>query len=433
MNRICTRLTILLAIIMILAIPARAQTIDLKEAVTPSGIKFRYLKSSAQDIVVIAFSFKGGTVHDLMKGPQTTFIAANMIMQSSSGIGIGTLIEEMNDLQSGIVIAPHPEYMVGTVLAPASNIAEVVKIANRVLTKPDFPNSKIEQFKEDMAKKVEILPKRPHIKASLKFVNLLGKPHPYAANYIGNSERIRAITRDDLVKWHRDRFSRDGLIVTVVGGISVQKMIALVDATFEGVPQKGFVPKLPKIEFKPIPAKPFVLNGKNKQAIIIAGGPMTSPANAERWTAVYLLRGILANGQKSRLFRNVREKTGKTYGFSSGGQPYSQTGILSVFGRVSKDGLDKTVDIVRNTLTEFRKEGPTAKEISDIKAQSLAADAKLRKNHDKLAHMLNRFERYGWSLDESRNYIEIDKAVDLTNPKFREALIPENPVFVIAN
>jgi zinc protease len=406
--------------------------VDLREATTPSGLKFQYIKSSVQDQVVISFSFPGGTAHDLMKGPQTSFIVGSMMVQSSGGIHLGELKEDLDDLQGGFVLQPLPEHTVGLVLAPAANIAEVVKLGHRVLTKPDFPKKKIKQIRKDAARQNKKLRKRHDIKASLAFINVLGKAHPYGANYVGNPKRIRAVTRDDLIRWHKDRIVRSGLLITIVGNLEEARMANLIDTLFYGLPDKGHVPKIPQVVSKPTPKKPIRLKGTNAQAIIIVGGITGNASNIEDWTASFYLNHILAKGSKSRLFKSVREETGKTYGFSSKLVSYSKIGTVAINGKVSKDNLQKTIGIVKKTIAEFRKNGPTTKEIIDAKSGYASYDAKILKDHVKLAGRYNRWQRHGWSLDAMRNYQEIDKTIDLSDPKYRKMLIPESPVVLIA-
>ncbi len=425
-------LPLIFAIMLGFNLPAMAEEVDVREATTPSGLKFRYVKSDAQDIVAISFSFPGGVAHDLMKGPQVSFFGANTMFQSSDGIKLGALKEDMDDLQGGIVISPHLEYQVGLALAPSANIAEVVKLANRVLTKPDFPEKKIRQIREDLARQNEKLRKRHDIIATLAFIDTLGKPHPYGANYIGDPARIRAVTREDLIKWHRNRIVREGVLVTVVGNIYVAEMVKLVEALFDGLPQKGNVPKLPDVFSAPAPREPVRIAGTNAQAIIIAGGFTQNASDYDTWSASFFLNRMLAKGAKSRLFKTVREQTGKTYGFNSLLQPYSKIGTLAINGRVSKENLQETVKTIKQTIADFRNNGPTAEEIADLKAGYTNADAKTLKNNVKQAVRYNRWQRYGWSLETVRRYQEIDQTIDLTDRKYREALIPENPVIVIA-
>jgi len=412
--------------------PLRAEEIDVREAVTPSGLTFRYLRSAVQDRVVISFAFPGGTVHDLRGGPQTSFIAANLMSQSAGGTSLGEMQETLADNRAVFSIVPDIENTVGLIAAPPANIAKIIPLVNMVLTNPDFPEEKIRQVREDFAKKMETVHKRQDTRARMAFADLLAPSHPYSANIVGDPARIRSVTREDLIQWHQDRIVRKGLEIVVVGDLDAAAMAELVDTMFAGLPERGYVPTIPELGVAPNAPDPQQVSFANSpQALIVSGGRAANAKNPESWLAMTQLNMILSAGQKSRLFRSVREETGKTYGFNSLFLPYSKSGMLAIFGFVDKSGLDKTISAIRETTMKFREEGPSESEQQDVKAFIAAHNLKVDQNHIKMAHSIRSFFIFGWSLDSVRHVKDIAQSVDLSDRKYREALIPENPVFLV--
>ena len=273
---------------------------------------------------------------------------------------------------------------------------------------------------------------RPDFQARLAFAELLAPSHPYATSIVGDPERIRAITRADLIGWHKDRIAREGLHITVVVDMEKEAMAELVDSLFEGLPARGKVPEIPDLTARVASSEPQHVSVANSaQAIVVSGGLTINAKNPEAWLAAGRLNMILSSGRKSRLFRTVRKETGKSYGFNPMLLPYSKTGVFAVFGMVDKSGLADTVTTVRETIMRFREEGPNASEIADVKAFTSANNAKTEQNHIQMANGIRNFSTFGWSLESIRRVKDIAQSIDLTDPKFRKALIPENPVILI--
>ena len=242
----------------------------------------------------------------------------------------------------------------------------------------------------------------------------------------------RARSRDDLLKWHRERIVRNGLMIVIVGDLDESAMAKMVDTLFADLPEKGWLPEIPDINVKDMPEKVIHLPvGPTAQASVIMGGLTMTADDPKRWIAASMLNMILVTGRNSRLFRAVREETGKTYGLVSRLQSYSKTGALTISGRIDKDGVDETVALIRRTIAEFRKNGPTTAEERNAKAAYSAELAKTLTDHAQLANMLLTYAGFGWSIDTIRQSAEIAQSVDLSDPAYREALLPEMPTIVV--
>ena len=136
--------------------------------------------------------------------------------------------------------------------------------------------------------------------------------HPYGA-YL-TPETVKAITRDDLVAFHQDAFLPNNATLAIVGDVKADGDPA---ADREGVRRlaKGDVPQLK------LPALPKIAGltvhlvdrpGSVQSNIVIAqpGPPRNNPDLPE----LNVLNATLGGGFSGRLFQNLREKHGWTYG-----------------------------------------------------------------------------------------------------------------------
>ena len=85
-----------------------------------------------------------------------------------------------------------------------------------------------------------------------------------------------------------------------------------------------------------------------------------------------LLSSILGGGMSSRLFQQVREKNGLCYTVYSYGTSYEDVGLFSIYTALGRAQEPKAIACIRNVLTEFLQDGPTAEELDLVREQSKA-------------------------------------------------------------
>ncbi|MGI3782081.1 MAG: M16 family metallopeptidase, partial [Janthinobacterium lividum] len=89
----------------------------------------------------------------------------------------------------------------------------------------------------------------------------------------------------------------------------------------------------------------------------------------DRRYASGLLASVLGGGMASRLFVEVRERRGLTYGIDAGETTYSDAGMWSVEFACAPERLGPILDVVRAQLDSVAEHGVTATELADAKTQ----------------------------------------------------------------
>ena len=146
---------------------------------------------------------------------------------------------------------------------------------------------------------------------------LYGAAHPYGA--LTTEESIKAITRDDVVAFHKAYFQPGRALVTVVGDVSA--------ATAQGDDREGARRRGPRAAQKPtfaypaVPApKPTTIYLVDKpgaaQSTFAIGLPGPAAIDAGLLRA-QVMNTILGGMFQSRLNANIREEKGYSYGVHS--------------------------------------------------------------------------------------------------------------------
>jgi predicted Zn-dependent peptidase len=188
----------------------------------------------------------------------------------------------------------------------------------------------------------------------------LGRP------VIGSPGSIAALTRDQVVRHWRRHYGPSSLVVAAAGQVDHDRLV-------EQLADLDARPSGPALR----PPRPTVVDPR--------GGLVTAERRVEQVSAVLaypgpglfddaryplgLLSLVVGGGMSSRLFVEVRERRGLTYGIDAGETTYSDAGLWSVDWQCAPAKLAAIVDLVRATLADVAEHGVTEAELARAQGQ----------------------------------------------------------------
>ena len=414
------------------AAPAWAR-LPLQGFTTPAGHHVLLLPDKIQDTVAIAMAFQCGLACDSEKDYAAGLLAPGLSMEGAGGQSSSEIFENFMDTGGLFSFSANSDQTYLSLSAPSRGLDDAVKIANLVLTKPDFPEKKLIQKRDRLATAIDENRLDADIKAQLAFIDAAVGPSSYDHYFSPRGEDLRDVTTGQLKAWLHRHVATDGVMIAVVGNIDEAKAGAAVDNLLAGLPAKSDDTKFPVLNFLPAKPEPIMVAGDGgEQAIINFGMIGKRPEKLEEWFGGAMLARIFAQGQKSRLFAQVREATGQTYGLDSDFNYYEQLGMNRIKGRIGTTGLDQSLAVIRKAWQEFRADGPTEAEIKEARTDMFNELNNLMRDHEEAANRLRDYLTGHWSVDELAQMPEIIAGVDLHDKALRERFFPPDPITVIA-
>lgn len=181
---------------------------------------------------------------------------------------------------------------------------------------------------------------------------------------LGSAQTIRSITRDKVIRFFRDNYSSERVLITAAGGLRHSTVARLLKPVF------GAAKARPKVSLRAAPSPSSGLRLVNKdleQVHLCLGVPATAQSHPDRFK-VYLLNTILGGGMSSRLFQEIREKRGLAYSVYSYLNLWRDAGSLVVYAGTSSESFVKVVGLVLKELKALSK-GVGASELKCAKEQ----------------------------------------------------------------
>ncbi|QDW26699.1 insulinase family protein [Pedobacter sp. KBS0701] len=255
----------------------------------------------------------------------------------------------------------------GSVSALTRYFPEAFNLMAESIRKPAFPAESFEKLKSQTITGLKSNEKSAKA-ISARVVNALayGKSHPYGE--FETEASLKGITLDDVKIAYKKYITPSRGYLTFVGDIKPEAAKALAEKAFGD--WKGTSLTLPVLTKVANPAKTEVdiINVSNAvQSEITVVNLIDLPMSSPDYFPVLLANQILGGGSESRLFGNLREKHGFTYGaYSSTGSGRFQS-KFSANAAVRNEKVDSAVVEFLREINSIRTTKVTADELQNAK------------------------------------------------------------------
>jgi zinc protease len=210
----------------------------------------------------------------------------------------------------------------------------------------------------------------PETQASRAFAQALYGEHPYGQPATG--EDLAKVTRSEVHDWLDRVHTPANALVVIVGEFEPQQVIPLVEQYLGGWSEKGTPVEVPAV---PPPPKSsartrLVITPRAKapqaQVHVACRLPETTPEAEARYA-------LMASVMQARLWRQVRERMGATYGFQVGTwMARGGAAHLQIYGMVARQHLETSLGTIREALTDYAQRGVPEAELEAARGRMLA-------------------------------------------------------------
>ncbi|HSV87558.1 MAG TPA: pitrilysin family protein [Bacteroidales bacterium] len=240
-------------------------------------------------------------------------------------------------------------------------------LVSDILFKSTFPARELEKEKEIIIDEINSCKDNPGEQIFDDFDGVVFVGHPLGRNILGKPANLRKFSKGHVERFILRTYASQEMVISSVGSIRFNDLIRLAQKYFGHVPQTHRQNE--RSAFTGY--KPFEKTEKrhNHQAHCVLGAPAFH-ASHPRKTAMILLNNILGGpGLNSRLNLAVREKYGFCYNIESNYQPYSDTGIFTIYFGTGPEDVSKTMPLIHKELSRLRNEKLGGLQLSRAKRQ----------------------------------------------------------------
>ena len=285
------------------------------------------------------------------------------------------------------------------------DLAEVLPVFADVLRQPIFDEEKIKVARNQVTATIARQNDQPQGILFREIGELVyGSNTPYAR--IATYATINAITRDDLVAWHKRDFAPNRVVLGLTGDFKTDEAVALVRKAF-GDWKKGTAPAKPNIAYQ-AQTKPgvYYIEKKDMTQSNIAMAHLGITRDNPDYYAVTVMNEVLSGGFGARLFSNVRSRKGLAYTVQgSVNSEWDYPGIANLWMTTKTETTAAGIDALLEEANAIRGSlPPTDEEVAKAKQAILNSFVV---NSDSTAKILGQqvtYEYFGYPLDWLERY-----------------------------
>jgi len=230
------------------------------------------------------------------------------------------------------------------------NLDQALDIYSDVVLNPAFPDSEFEKLRRRSLVALRQRKANPVAVSNVVYNKVLYGDQPYARQLTGDEKSIAALTTGDLAKYYTANYRPNNATLIVVGDVDEKSVTPKLEKAFAGWKANGDV-NTGDVGGEVMKAKPgiyFVDKPGAAQSSVSIGQVGVDRSNPDYY-ALQVMNSILGGGSAGRLFMNLREDKGYTYG------AYSRFVFRRGAGPFSASAEVQTA-VTRQSIQEFMKE-----------------------------------------------------------------------------
>src|SRR5687767_989025 len=344
-----------------IAIPTR------KETVLPNGLSLVVVEDSRLPLISYRLAFPVGGAFDPPDLPGLTDLLAGLMPEGTASKTSKEIADEVARMGASLSAGANSDSTIVAASALTHFNDPVLDLIAEVVLEPSFPENEVELAKQNTKESLRQQRAQPSFLASEMVAKVMFGDHPYSV-VAPTPESIDRSSRDEFVRFHRSKFVPNSAVFIIVGDVRYDDVLRRLESLFSTWERgEDLVTNFPA---PPMRTKrtAFVIDrhGSAQSNIIIANSGITR-TNPD-YFPMLLMHTVLGANASSRLFMNLREEKGYTYGAYTNLDARRTAGSFRATAEVRTPVTKDSLREFFYELNRIRNEPVSDKEIADAKS-----------------------------------------------------------------
>ncbi|MDQ6787895.1 MAG: insulinase family protein [Acidobacteriota bacterium] len=336
------------------------------ETVLPNGLKVVVFEDKRLPIVSYRLAFRAGEVNDPQDSTGITSAVTSMLNEGTTTRTSQQLADEIERLGASVSASANADNTIVSASSLSLYASDVMKIMADMVLRPSFPANELDLYKRNAIENLKLSRANAGFLADEQVSKILYGTHPYSI-ISPTAANIQNLTHEKLAAFHGKMFVPNNATLIVVGDVSRETLLKEVKENF-GNWKKGSVEEM---KFPVPPARTattltVVDRPGSAQSNIVLSNLAIDRSNPD-YFPVIVMNQVLGVGGAARLFMNLREAKGYTYGAYSSFDARRQAGSFEATAEVRTPVTGASLHEFFYELNRIRNERVSEKELRDAK------------------------------------------------------------------
>jgi zinc protease len=337
------------------------------ETVLSNGLTVVVVEDSRLPLVSYRLALPIGSSYDPPSLPGLTDLLAGLLPEGTESKTSREIADEVARVGASLSAGANSDYTIVAASALKQFSDQVLDLTAEVVLHPSFPENEVELAKQNTKESLRQQRAQPSFLASERVSRVMFGDHPYAI-VAPTPESIDRASRNDFVGFHQQYFVPNNAVFIAVGDVSYSKVVNRLESLFSTW-RKG-QPLATQFPAPPVRTKrsAYLVDrpGSAQSNIVIANSAITR--TSPDYFPLLLMHTIFGATASSRLFMNLREEKGYTYGAYSNLDARRTAGTFRSTAEVRTAVTGDSLKEFFYELGRIRNEPVSEKEINDAKS-----------------------------------------------------------------
>jgi zinc protease len=372
------------------------------ETILPNGLVVVVVEDSRLPLISYRLAFRTGDAHDPAELPGLMDMMTGLLTEGTESRTSREIADEVARLGATLQAGANSDYTTVAASSLAMFGEHIFELIADVALRPVFPPNELELAKQNTKENLKQQRAQPSFLAGEMVARVMFGEHPYSVT-APTPESVDATTRERVVEFHRSTFVANNAVLFVAGDVQQDAILQQVESLF-GNWQAGPIagddfPRPPRRTSR----SAYIIDrpGSAQANIVIANEGLTR--TSPDYFPLLVMHTVLGANASSRLFMNLREDKGYTYGAYSSLDARRTGGTFRATAEVRTPVTGDSLKEFFYELNRIRNEPVSEKEIADAKSYLTGVFPLRLETQEGLVDQLVQIKMFG--LPE--NYLEI--------------------------
>ncbi|HKP45649.1 MAG TPA: pitrilysin family protein, partial [Pyrinomonadaceae bacterium] len=333
----------------------------------PNGLLVVVVEDHRLPLVSYRLALRSGDANDPAGSPGLIDMLTGLLTEGTETRTSREIADEVARLGATLQAGANSDYTTVAASSLTTFSDEILELLADVTLRPVFPENEVELTRQNTKESLKQQRAQPSFLATEMVARVMFGDHPYSIT-APTPESIDATTRDKLIAYHRSTFIANNAVLLVAGDVNHDELLKRVENLFgnwaQGQAPDNDFPAPPKRSARAA----YVIDrpGSAQANIVIAneGITRTSPD----YFPTLVMHTILGANASSRLFMNLREDKGYTYGAYTSLDARRTAGTFRATAEVRTPVTGDSLKEFFYELGRIRSEPVSEKELADAKS-----------------------------------------------------------------
>lgn len=387
-------------------LPPRPITIPTAyETKLSNGLTLVIVEDRRLPLISYRLAFRTGDAHDPPEVPGLTDLMAGLLTEGTESRTSKQIADQVARLGATLSAGANSDHTTVGASALSTFGDQILELLADVTLRPSFPENEIELTKQNTKESLKQQRAQPSFLASEMVSRVMFGQHPYSV-IAPTPESIDATTRERLVEFHRSIFVPNNAVFVIVGAVQRERITEQIERLF-GLWRKG---ETRRDEFPTPPVRTarsayLVDRPGSAQSNIVIANPGITRTSSD-YFPMLLMHTVLGANASSRIFMNLREDKGYTYGAYTSLDARRSAGTLRATAEVRTPVTGDSLREFFYELDRIRNEPVLEKELADAKSYLTGVFPIRLETQEGLIDQLVQIKMFGLPDDYLQSYRE---------------------------